>query len=389
MKYCNKSCVGVEIRISYFKKKNTEEQYLILSPSPKKTFTEQINSIENALCCYLTDRNINSKNTIFKRFFVSDYANQYKDIELISKQSDKKHNCSISVVQQAPLNGEKVVLLVYIINDKTTIKNIKVQKTKNELILKRKHYSHIWNTQLISDKLSPSSYIQTENIFNKFNINLNNKDLSIKENCIRTWLFVKDVDFNYDGVVKARNAKFDELAMTKHTHFIASTGIEGRHFNPKVNTLMDTYSIDGVKNEQIKFIEAPNNLNPTHQYGVAFERGTSVDYGDRRHTFISGTASIDNKGKVVYKGDINKQIERVLENISALLANTDTKMEDVSYFIIYLRDISDTSTVSKYFETHYIQVPKVIVLAPVCRPEWLIEIECVAIKDIETNYHNF
>ena len=35
------------------------------------------------------------------------------------------------------------------------------------------------------------------------------------------------------------------------------------------------------------------DVNRTYEYGVTFERGTAVTYGDRRHVFIAGTASID------------------------------------------------------------------------------------------------
>ena len=65
---------------------------------------------------------------------------------------------------------------------------------------------------------------------------------------------------------------------------------------------MDTYAVDGLKSEQIHYLYAPTHLNPTYEYGVSFERGTYVDYGDRRQVFISGTASINNKGEVVCPG---------------------------------------------------------------------------------------
>lgn len=99
-------------------------------------------------------------------------------------------------------------------------------------------------------------------------------------------------------VVKARNAEvFVTQNLTEKTHYIASTGIGGRHADPKVLVQMDTYAVAGLKPEQIHFLYAPTHLNPTYEYGVSFERGTYVDYGDRRQVFISGTASINNKEK--------------------------------------------------------------------------------------------
>ena len=102
---------------------------------------------------------------------------------------------------------------------------------------------------------------------------------------------------NYAGVVKARNEVFVTQNLTEKTHYISSTGIDGRHADPKVLVQMDTYAVAGMQPEQIHFLYAPTHLNPTYEYGVSFERGTYVDYGDRRQVFISGTASINNKGR--------------------------------------------------------------------------------------------
>ena len=51
--------------------------------------------------------------------------------------------------------------------------------------------------------------------------------------------------------------------------------------------------------------------------------------------------------------------------------------------IVYLRDISDYGVVKGIMNERFPDIPKAIVLAPVCRPGWLIETECIAIKQIE------
>lgn len=87
---------------------------------------------------------------------------------------------------------------------------------------------------------------------------------------------------NYAGVVKARNEVFVTQGLTPQTHYIASTGIGGRHADTQVLVQMDTYAVLGIRQEQIHYLYAPTHLNPTYEYGVSFERGTYVDYGDRR-----------------------------------------------------------------------------------------------------------
>ena len=142
---------------------------------------------------------------------------------------------------------------------------------------------------------------------------------------------------------------------------------------------MDAYAASGLLPEQQCYLHGSTHLNPTHEYGVTFERGTAITYGDRRHLLISGTASINNRGEVMHPGDIVAQTERMLENISVLLAEGGASMEDIAQSIVYLRDVADYSVVHQMLEKRLPHLPRVITLAPVCRPAWLIEMECIAI----------
>lgn len=215
--------------------------------------------------------------------------------------------------------------------------------------------------------------------------NLWNKVAKLADDCIRTWFFVQNVDVNYAGLVKARNEVFTEQSLTPQTHYIASTGIEGRHADPKVLVQMDTYAVEGLTPGQIHHLYAPTHLNPTYEYGVSFERGTSIDYGDRRHVFISGTASINNKGEIVHCGDVRKQTERMWENVETLLEEAGCGFEEVGQMIIYLRDTADYAVVREMHDQQFPDIPKVIVHGPVCRPHWLVEMECIAVKTQEND----
>lgn len=195
---------------------------------------------------------------------------------------------------------------------------------------------------------------------------------------------------NYAGVVKARNEVFVTQGLTPQTHYIASTGIGGRHADTQVLVQMDTYAVLGIRQEQIHYLYAPTHLNPTYEYGVSFERGTYVDYGDRRQVFISGTASINHRGEVVHPGDIRKQTERMWENVETLLKEAEMSFDDIGQMLVYLRDAADYAVVRKMFDQRFPEIPKVILLAPVCRPGWLIEMECMGTKMMKhTQYPDF
>ena len=112
---------------------------------------------------------------------------------------------------------------------------------------------------------------------------------------------------------------------------------------------------------------------------MTFERGVAVTYGDRRHIFISGTASIDNHGDIVYPGDVIRQAGRMIENITALLQEANATLNDIMQAIIYVRDTADYARIKQFMITNYPEMSYLIVRAPVCRTGWLVEIECTAI----------
>jgi enamine deaminase RidA (YjgF/YER057c/UK114 family) len=181
----------------------------------------------------------------------------------------------------------------------------------------------------------------------------------------------------------ARWENFADHGLVPETHYIASTGIGGNPAEPKALIQLGSYALKGFQPEQQKYLYASTHLNRTSEYGVTFERGTLLRFGDRNHAIISGTASINNKGEVVHKGDIQKQTHRMWENVEALLAEAGMTMQDAAQIIVYLRDTADFDIVSQMFADKYPGLPTVFTLAPVCRPTWLIEMECIAIQKAE------
>ena len=152
-------------------------------------------------------------------------------------------------------------------------------------------------------------------------------------------------------------------------------------------TQMDNYAIAGIKAEQVHYLYAPTHLNRTSDYGVSFERGVAIDYADRRHVLISGTASIDNKGQIKYPKDIIQQTHRMWENVEALLNEAGCTYDDVAEMVVYLRDIADYETVAQLYEQRFPGKPFIIVHAAVCRSGWLVEMECMAVRPADSNEH--
>lgn len=338
-------------------------------------FEAQVERLYEAESLLLTEDELADANVIFKRYFLSDSTNQQP---LMKRET----NCAVSYIQQPPLDGSKVALWVYL------QKGTKVYNDNGMTVVEHNGYKHLWKMGLHEHK--GDSAWQTECLLIGYEEHLQQFGATLADNCIRTWFFVRDVDTQYAGMVKARRENFIEQGLTPETHYISSTGIGGSPSDTKALVQLGTYALVGFEPDQQCYLYALTHLNRTIEYGVTFERGTLMEYGDRGHVYISGTASIDNKGNVVHVGDIVKQTRRMWENVEALLAEGGMGYEDVMQIIVYLRDMADYDMVSEMFKEKFPETPYVITLAPVCRPTWLIEMECIAVdRRQNAQFRNF
>lgn len=370
-----------EIKYSILKDSNNNWMQFLYTIIPEKPeqITDQIKTIEQAESDFFKAFEIKNETAGWKRFFSSDLITHYDEIMNYKRRQDT--DFFLSLAEQPPASGVKIVLLGMCLNNITA----KFRDNKIFYFDTTSGIKHIFAEHLIdsdADEHSDSEK-QTGKIFNFLREKLSNFNASIEDNVLRTWIYAPHVDADYPGIVKARKELFDSINLTKDTHYIASTGIQGGSGNRFARVFMDAYAVTGINKEKIRYIQAPEYLSPTHIYGVTFERATAVQLGKTDFLFISGTASIDKKGEIVHPGDIVKQTERTLQNITALINSAGFAKEDISSFIIYLRDSADYSFVKPKIDRYSENLPAVYVKAPVCRPGWLIEIEATAAKFIK------
>ena len=297
-------------------------------------------SVLSGLSDHLTAEKAQGRELVFVRFFLSDAQNQAPALREAMRTGNAGTGLPLwdtaqpfarrggicggpySIVEQPPLDGSRIAALVWTSAQADRYLFHSLRLTEEEAAGK-------------------SSYEQSRLLFDKYLGIIRPLGLDLKTHCIRTWIYVRDIDSNYAGLVKARNDVFTEEGLSHDTHYIASTGIGGA-----------------------------NEVR-----SAAFERGVRV----KDHIFISGTASIDHKGRILHEGDVLAQADRLLENIRALLTEGGLAGQaSVPYFIIYLRDIADYAKVDAYMQTRFPDTPRIILEARVCRPGWLIEMECEA-----------
>ena len=337
------------------------DKYTVIAAEPKGSFVERLAGLYLAVGDFLAREREAGRRLHYTKIFLSDAQNQYQRLVESSLYQELLGDTAISVVEQAPADSSKVTLLL-----KTSSRDV----------------DFLFHSIRLSDGETKglNSYTQTIMLFEKYLRLMRDLGLDMATHCVRTWLYVGDIDNNYAGVVKARNDIFQRYGLTIDTHFIASTGIGGLSQTRSACVAMDFLTFPTIREEDKTYLKALDYLNPTHEYGVAFERGTRLLHGDIDQLFISGTASIDKHGNVIYVGDVMRQAARLLENIGALLKDGGAQMTDVKYFIVYLRDVSDYAIIHDFMLRAFPTTPHVIVQAKVCRPEWLIEMECTAVK---------
>lgn len=363
--------LGATLEISSFLTQGgVAEWHVMLHVEPRTDcFMEQYNRILKAQETLMTLTQMQGATPVFKRYFLSDSTNQQP---LMQAQEP----CTISFIQQPPLDGSKLALWIYL--QKGTDITSHADRMDSTIVL-HNGYRHIWTMGMVCNE--GDSHQQTKTLLEDYENLLTDYSANIADHCLRTWFFVRDVDTQYKGLVVARRENFIQQGLTPETHYISSTGIGGNPADPKALVQMGCYTLTGFQPQQQQYLYALTHLNRTIEYGVTFERGTLFRYGDRNHAYISGTASINNKGEVLHLGDIIQQTHRMWENVEALLQEGDMTMEDAAQFIVYLRDTADYEIVRQMFQERFPNIPTVITLAPVCRPTWLIEMECIAIKE--------
>ena len=345
------------------------EDFFTVSGVIKETFVEEAAELFAIYDNELAKYGCSTASEMLLRIHLSDVTNQTAALQELIK--DRKS--FISIVGQAPVDKCRIAIEAW------HWQNAEKRINGDALEVSLANYPVLWFKK--DELVSAGSFDQTYEEFTALGDYLETHKANVAEHTVRTWLYNRDVDNNYAGLVQARNKYFAEIGLTKDTHFIASTGIEGQMGNVKRLVKMDSINYPTLQPGQMQYLYALENLSPTAIYGVSFERGTRLILGDRSHYFISGTASIDKYGEVMYLCDAANQTRRLLDNIEALLAEGEGSLSDIKLATLYLRDVADADIVRNIiYERIGSDLPLVTVKAPVCRPTWLVEMECIAVN---------
>lgn len=134
-------------------------------------------------------------------------------------------------------------------------------------------------------------------------------------------------------------------------------------------------------------MSAPDVLNEAYDYArpSSFSRGLRVELPGAAMLFLSGTASVDERGRSIHPGDFRAQCLRALRNLTRLLATESASWHDVVRTTCYLRDIDRDYDAFNEIRTLFLRRAGIDPLpastaieARICRADLLVEIEAIA-----------
>ena len=139
---------------------------------------------------------------------------------------------------------------------------------------------------------------------------------------------------------------------------------------------------------QLTTMHVPHMLNEAYHYedpACAFSRGMRCQIGDTVLLFLSGTASVDHRGRSIHPGDFKAQARRMYHNLTALLESEGATWRDVIKILVFIADMRYYRAFNEirtaFFKSQRLkQLPaSSCVEARLCRPDLLVESELIAV----------
>ena len=97
---------------------------------------------------------------------------------------------------------------------------------------------------------------------------------------------------------------------------------------------------------------------------------------------ISGHVSQNAEGNTVGRGDMSAQTRQVLENIRGVLHSVGGTMDDIAKVTVFVTDVAEIAEIhavrAEFFRKPY-PASTLVQVAQLIDPDWLIEIEAVAV----------
>ena len=157
-----------------------------------------------------------------------------------------------------------------------------------------------------------------------------------------------------------------------------ATLVAGHRHGLRMHALLGRDSVRPIENpRQVSAYRYPRD------YGIrapAFARAGVANLAGARFLLVSGTASIVGHA-TRHAGDVEAQAGEALDNVTAVIEAAEPaigrrmKPGDLQCVKAYLRDPADAETVIAVLDARLPAIPRVLLHAPLCRDDLLVEFE--------------
>lgn len=358
---------------------------------PEKACGTKEEQLQN---CLIQLSKINSGKKIFKlNFFVDAESDEvYDNLKTqITKEISNlfSNDIILSLIAQPPLSCRIVIEVFFFDPNIWSTKPLKIGE--NVAVLFQKGNSEVLIGNVQSNR-KLDYRMDAENTFTTLGEMFSKVDFPVNS-IVRQWNYLEDI-VGFEGE-KQKYQEFNNVRSDfygtsfEKTGYPAATGIgmnRGGIIIEFVAVKSDSVISLPVDNpEQIAAHHYSENVLIGEECILKttpkFERARYLELNGKQLIFISGTASIIGE-KTVGVGDAVKQTEVTLENISRLYSDTVlTKISDVKlrakygHARVYVKNRKDFAAIKKTFKAHLGNLPVVYILADICRPNLLVEIE--------------
>jgi enamine deaminase RidA (YjgF/YER057c/UK114 family) len=206
-------------------------------------------------------------------------------------------------------------------------------------------------------------------------------------NVVRTWIYLSDILDWYGQFNRVRNAKYKEFNLipirsnsieTEQIYLPASTGIEGDNpFGAAV--IMDVLAMIQEPDSQIEIVQNTGSRQRSpYRYGSAFSRSIIIREPDNSHLYVSGTASIDERGKTLFPANPRAQIQQTFDIVNALIKRENASLRDLCHATVFLKKRDDIPIYREVVESYGLhEMPAICMIADICRDDLLFELDAI------------
>ncbi|HXW28371.1 MAG TPA: RidA family protein [Xanthobacteraceae bacterium] len=129
--------------------------------------------------------------------------------------------------------------------------------------------------------------------------------------------------------------------------------------------------------------EAKMKLAPPEVFQPPFPYSLGIAAQGKRTIYVAGQVALNAKGELVGKDDPEAQARQVFTNVKAVLAVTGANMDNVVKITMIIKNGADFPKIGgvrkEFFKEPY--PASTAFIAPLLNPDWLVEVEAVAVVD--------